>query len=168
MKENDARKHRKVKTSQIINDLGNKTSEITFAGKKEQGSIIIDNDDLHFINNYYWHIKSSVNGMRYVEGRVNGKHIKLHRLLMNAKKGEIVDHIDRNTLNNSRANLSIVTFSENNKNCSFHKNNKSGRMGVYRRKIKNKSDVYVAKTRSNGKEYQKMFSINKYGGNKCL
>lgn len=40
----------------------------------------------------------------------------LHRVLMNAKKGQIVDHINHNTLDNKRENLRIVTFAENRKN----------------------------------------------------
>jgi len=39
--------------------------------------------------------------------------LKMHRLVLNAKVGEIVDHIDGNTLNNQRVNLRICTQSDN-------------------------------------------------------
>lgn len=37
----------------------------------------------------------------------------MHRLLMNAKKGEVVDHRDWDGLNNRRKNLRKVTTSQN-------------------------------------------------------
>jgi hypothetical protein len=46
----------------------------------------------------------------------NNKYIYLHRYIMNAKKGDIIDHIDRYKNNNQRCNLRFVTFSENNYN----------------------------------------------------
>ena len=44
--------------------------------------------------------------------------IFLHRLLMNAKKKELVDHEDTNPLNNRRENLRICTKPNNNRNRS--------------------------------------------------
>jgi hypothetical protein len=52
--------------------------------------------------------------------------IYMHRLILNAPDGMIVDHRDGNGLNNSRANLRVVTHRENNINaakragCSSH------------------------------------------------
>ena len=40
----------------------------------------------------------------------------LHRFIMDAKTGDVVDHINRNTLDNRRCNLRIVDHSINNKN----------------------------------------------------
>lgn len=52
----------------------------------------------------------------------------LHRIIMNAKKGDIVDHIDINKLNCQRDNLRFVNKSQNNRNRIV--NNPLGR-GVY-------------------------------------
>lgn len=64
----------------------------------------------------------------YYRVYVNGVNHYLHRYIIGAKKGEIVDHIDRDIMNNRRDNLRIVTKSLNNYNrCS---RNKLGK-GIY-------------------------------------
>lgn len=42
--------------------------------------------------------------------------IKLHRFLLDAKPGELVDHRDGDGLNNTRGNLRLATTGENNRN----------------------------------------------------
>lgn len=41
----------------------------------------------------------------YARGHINSRPISLHQYLMDARRGEIVDHRDRDTLNNRRSNL---------------------------------------------------------------
>jgi hypothetical protein len=53
-------------------------------------------------------------------------HTKLHRLVINAKKGQIVDHIDRDVLNNQLSNLRFSTASENGANKKIPRGNRSG------------------------------------------
>ena len=64
-----------------------------------------------------------------------GEYTYLHRLIMNAQKGDIVDHIDRNRQNNTRENLRIVTRATNNYNKEIK--NKLGR-GIYFDKFGNR------------------------------
>lgn len=52
----------------------------------------------------------------YYKIGVKGKTMYLHRYIIDAKKGEIVDHIDRNRNNNTRENLRIVSKNLNNYN----------------------------------------------------
>jgi hypothetical protein len=51
------------------------------------------------------------------------KKVKLHRLLLNAKEGEYVDHRNHNGLDNRRANIRIATPQQN----QFNKNAKRGK-----------------------------------------
>ena len=54
----------------------------------------------------------------------------LHRIIMRAKEGQVVDHISGDTLDNRRINLRIVSFTDNCRNASCRVDNKSGKSGV--------------------------------------
>lgn len=54
----------------------------------------------------------------------------MHRVIMGAKSGQIVDHINGNTLDNRRANLRFVTAKQNTLNRKMDRDNKSGYRGV--------------------------------------
>ena len=57
--------------------------------------------------------------------------VLLHRLIMQAPKGMLVDHIDRNGLNNKRSNLRLCTKKQNRANGKPWKPAASGYRGVY-------------------------------------
>ena len=67
--------------------------------------------------------------------------IRLHRIILDAKKDQVVDHIDRNPLNNRKSNLRISSPIENAKNQKIPSTNKSGCAGVSR--CNNKWRVYI-------------------------
>lgn len=56
---------------------------------------------------------------------------RLHRLLVNAPKGSVVDHIDGNPLNNQKSNLRICNQTINCLNAKMSRANTSGYTGVY-------------------------------------
>lgn len=81
-------------------------------------------------------------GLFYARVVNEGKVVGIHRLIIGAKKGEIVDHIDGDGLNNKKENLRIVTFSQNRANTRKRKKDCSSRMkgvdvkdGKYRARI---------------------------------
>lgn len=49
----------------------------------------------------------------HIAGRVAGRAIALHRFIMGARRGEVVDHRDGDALNNQRANLRIASAADN-------------------------------------------------------
>ncbi len=61
--------------------------------------------------------------------RVKPKKQFLHRFITHAPKGKVVDHINRNTLDNRRENLRVVTIQENLWN-QRRGSNKTGHTGV--------------------------------------
>lgn len=78
-------------------------------GKKDVATV--DDEDYPRLSNYKWH-----NSSGYALGFVNGKKQLMHRLIMNAPRGLVVDHIDHCRLNNVKSNLRIATMTENNQN----------------------------------------------------
>lgn len=90
---------------------------------------LIDLDDVDKIKEYKWHLSLSRDKYQYV---ISSKgNTKLHRLIMNAPEGSVVDHINHNPLDNRKNNLRICTNQQNVCNCELAKNNKSGYKGIY-------------------------------------
>lgn len=85
---------------------------------KSKGQIItfkMDKGDYPKIRNKVWWVKD--NGYIYTqENKPKRKSIYLHRVIMNAPKGMVVDHINHNKLDNRKKNLRICTQSQNNMN----------------------------------------------------
>ena len=72
-------------------------------------TVLIDDTDIGIFNKYKWHINDS--GYVVWRGIVDGKKktIRLHRLIAQPANGLVVDHINRNKLDNRRSNLRCVT-----------------------------------------------------------
>lgn len=77
---------------------------------------IIDDEDYDKIKNYRWNANYDNHKNSFRIKTASG--LRLHRIIMNAKNGEYVDHIDGNILNNRKSNLRICTLAENNRNKS--------------------------------------------------
>ena len=88
-----------------------------------------DLEDYDKIKNFYWENNHGYAVARIYESE-NQKYIYMHRLILNAKNGEVVDHINRNRLNNLKNNLRITDNFGNARNASIAKNNTSGITGV--------------------------------------
>ena len=84
-------------------------AEIDLSGKHGKGlKVILDDEDYEKYKHKKWHLLAD----RYA---ANG-HDYLHRLIMNAPKGMVVDHRNHNTLDCRKSNLRVVTQDENCKN----------------------------------------------------
>lgn len=107
---------------------------------RRDGSIvetIIDTEQLERADQFegMWCLSFQHRGY-YVTGREpgsgsKGKMRRLHRWLLDAPDGLVVDHINGDTLNNRLNNLRIVDYIANGQNRTrLNKNNKSGYRGV--------------------------------------
>ena len=145
--------------------LDSKTVKLVITGNKIDGEVLISREDLERVSSRQWYIKDSTNENHYVACKMNGKTCKLHRFILNAmSRTDIVDHINRNTLDNRRENLRIVSSTENNLNCRKSRNNSSGRTGVYFKKAQgNRSDLFIAQWNVNDRHFCKCFSIRDLG-----
>lgn len=95
---------------------------------------MVDDEDFEALSRYKWF--AQWNGTDYRAKRMsrhNGRRIQIqmYNQIMKPAKGFEVDHINRDTLDNRKSNLRIVTRSQNQKNKGIQKNNKTGMTGVY-------------------------------------
>ena len=96
--------------------------------------VLIDDEDFDTFNKYRWYIQKDKGDLRYVrcKGKINGvQAMRLHRLLLEAPFGTVVDHINHNGLDNRRSNLRLLQNNRQNLlNRRISVNNKSGKRGV--------------------------------------
>lgn len=123
-----------------------------------QGKIaLVDDDMFEELNQYKWQAHRRNGGTIYYAVRkspmINGskrQFIYMHREVVSAKKGEIVDHINRDGLHNYRENIRKCTHSNNMQNRRKQSNGFTGYTGVTHIPEYN---VYSAHRRLNNKEY---------------
>lgn len=92
---------------------------------------LIDSIDTIWIGKHKWSVTK--NGSKFYAVRnEKGRRIYLHREVFGAKKGEFVDHINNDSLDNRRKNLSLSDKSKNSSNSFKYKNKKSSKFkGVH-------------------------------------
>lgn len=93
---------------------------IPLSGKYGKGlSAIVDEADFEMLNAYTWRGQKSkstaANTYVVTTVKTSGKkkHVRMHRLILNAPDGVEVDHENRNTLDNRRDNLRLCTHAQN-------------------------------------------------------
>jgi len=98
------------------------------------GPICVDRQDQGLVISHSWRRQQSGYAVRCetVCNRPNRKwrFVSLHRVIAGANHGQIVDHINRDILDNRRSNLRICTHSENVVNRGAAKNSAAGFRGV--------------------------------------
>lgn len=118
-------------------------AEIVLYNKQceEVARTIIDLEHVDSVKDYKWHLLS--NGYVY-----NDKIGLLHRFIMNPPEDMVIDHKNRNPLDNRCDNLRTCTMQENNFNHSMQSNNTSGAIGVSWSKERKR---WIAQIQINGK-----------------
>jgi len=91
---------------------------------------IIDPDDYQKLSQYNWQLYESKSRNYYAVRLGNRKYISMHRAVVNAPAGKLVDHIDHNGLNNTKQNLRFATHSQNTCNQQRTKKGSSRFRGV--------------------------------------
>lgn len=97
--------------------------EIHSKSRGETYKCLIDIDDYEKVNKYAWNVDRDL----YVVNRKNGR---LHNFLIKHPNGTLLDHINRNPLDNRKENLRLATPSQNCLNRTLNKTNKAGHRGV--------------------------------------
>lgn len=105
-------------------------------------SFIVDAEDMNRVEQFPWQLHKR-------DGYITAKgKIKLHRFLLGVTDPKIiVDHVNRNRLDNRKSNLRIVSSFENSANHSPLSNNKTGYTGVYYSNCDKRYEVKVGYNR---------------------
>ncbi|MCR5876956.1 HNH endonuclease signature motif containing protein [Phenylobacterium sp. J367] len=77
---------------------------------------IVGDEDFDWLNKWKWHAVVPKAGFVYARRRADCAYVLMHRLILNADLGLVVDHISGDTLDNRRSNLRLATRRQNNAN----------------------------------------------------
>lgn len=113
---------------------------------------MVDKEDINLLESYKGTLHRGTDGYCYANlpGPKGRKSVALHRMLMKPEAGMVVDHINRNTLDNRRDNLRVITTGQNTQNIYGNKRSETGIRGVSRNKKWGKP--WRARVRLNGKD----------------
>src|SRR5690242_12158205 len=77
---------------------------------------LVDDDKLDELTKYRWTWAGGYASTRMKQPDGSIKNVLMHRLLVDAQPGDIVDHINRKKLDNRLCNLRVATTAQNNAN----------------------------------------------------
>jgi len=105
---------------------------------------LVDEEDYEWLNQWKWYYNNGY-AARDQWDPITKKQIKIrmHRIIMNAKEGEEVDHINHNGIDNQKYNLRVCTVSQNMQNSKSNKNSSSQYKGVSYNPMTQKCQVQI-------------------------
>lgn len=130
-----------------------------------QGKVaLVDDDDYESLSKHKWYYQGGYASRNITIAFKTRKVIKMHRIIMNPPPEMVVDHKDRNRLNNQKNNLRICSYGQNRMNSKKNTNGRSRYKGVSVQ-ITNggKDKYYVAQISLNGKRPIKRFPFTAEG-----
>lgn len=75
---------------------------------------LVDDDDFARVSKYKWQANLHSNSKEFrAYADIDGKKVFMHRFILNAKPGEVVDHINHNQLDNRKSNLRLCSIRQN-------------------------------------------------------
>jgi len=121
---------------------------------------VVDDADYDLVRGHKWHALHSRGSFYAARFEYNdGKQtiVLMHRLLLAAPKGMIVDHIDHDTLNNRRSNIRLCTHAQNMQNSKDRASSKTGLRNIRQEKTASGRLRWRACIKVNGKRVHKYF-----------
>lgn len=121
---------------------------------------IVDDVDFESLAAFAWHAtiggragltneKPYARRSIWEDGR--SRSILMHREIMGSPDGVLIDHINRNTLDNRRANLRLANHADNARNAGAKGPSKCGRRGVLIERARGRGERYVATVKVDGR-----------------
>lgn len=111
------------------------------------GFALVDDEDEASIAGYAWH-RAGRGKNTYAVTRISGRTVYMHRRILSAPKGVLVDHENLDGLDNRRCNIRLCSKSGNSANRGLLATNKSGFKGV---RYLPKSGRWQARIKVNGR-----------------
>lgn len=106
---------------------------------------LVDADDFEYLSQWKWRAALKSGGQVYARrtAHIGDERIEIlmHRVVTSAPPGVVVDHINRNSLDNRKANLRFASDAQNTWNRGLDVRNRSGLKGVWFRKSANRYDA---------------------------
>lgn len=104
----------------------------------------IDREDAEWIGQHNWFAYLNPHANSFYAARTVGRRtVYLHRMVAKAQQGRIIDHRDRNSLNDCNHNLRDCTNQQNLANQPKHSRNTSGYKGVSYRKDRDSYRAFI-------------------------
>lgn len=108
-------------------------------------TVLLDAEDIELVKPFQW----CINGNGYVTSGAGNTQVIMHRLIMGVKDNSLVDHANRNPLDNRKCNLRLCDKRGNLFNFGARSDNSCGYRGVR----KHCSGKYTAQIAFKGKAY---------------
>lgn len=106
--------------------------KIYLTGQNGNGKFaLVDDGDFEYLKSFNWHIYNNGYARRRAP-RDGGKRksFYMHKQIMKVNNNVLIDHKNRNGLDNRKSNLRICDFSENGVNTKVRRDNTSGFKGI--------------------------------------
>lgn len=114
---------------------------------------IVDIADRHLVDGLNWHAQKDLNtfyAVRMKGPRIGQQQIKIHSVILPPPPGMVVDHINRDGLDNRRKNLRLASLNQNFFNAPLRKNKASRFRGVGWFK---KNSKWISQIKIDGKRF---------------
>jgi hypothetical protein len=105
--------------------------------------VLFDEIDRSLVEAHHWCADVAKHTVYARSGGQGRKTIRMHRLILAAPEGVLVDHINGNGLDNRRANLRLASRTQNGANARLSQRNTSGFKGVTWRTDLNRWQAYI-------------------------
>jgi hypothetical protein len=134
-------------------ELGKRYAKVVLSNSPTPA--LVDLDDYELVKDYRWHLDT--NG--YASTNIpfgDGKHnyVKMHRLILNTKSFQLVDHCNFNRLDNRRTNIRIASRAQKSSNRVRQRNNGSSIFKrVSNQSYKSLRSPWAVSIGFNGKQY---------------